>query len=69
MLRQAARGLLGRMPHDLVGALADGSAGDALERAFRSIAATGATSGADVCMGVVEAAQAFLPSGAYEAAA
>jgi Protein of unknown function (DUF2877) len=68
MLRQAACGLLGRMPHDLVGALAGGST-DELDRAIRSIEATGATSGADVCMGVVEAAQAFLPSGAYEAAA
>jgi len=69
MLRQAARGLLGRMPHDLVGALAGGLAGDELDWALRSIAATGATSGADVCMGVLEAAQAFLRSGAYEAAA
>ncbi len=69
MLRQAARGLLGRMPHDLVGALAGGLAADEFDCALRSIAATGATSGADVCMGVLEAAQAFLPSGAYEAAA
>jgi hypothetical protein len=68
MLRQAARGLLGRMPLDLVGALAGGSA-DELDCAIRSIAATGATSGADVCMGVLEAAQAFMRSGAYEAAA
>jgi hypothetical protein len=69
MLRQAARGLLGRMPHDLVGALAGGLAADELDCAVRSIAATGATSGADVCMGVLEAAQAFLRFGAYEAAA
>jgi hypothetical protein len=68
MLRQAARGLLGQMPLDLVGALAGGSA-DALDYAIRSIAATGATSGADVSMGVCEAAQAFLRPGAYEAAA
>ena len=68
MLRQAARGLLGRMPHDLVGALAGGLA-DEFDCALRSIAATGATSGGDVCVGVLEAAQAFLRSGAYEAAA
>jgi Protein of unknown function (DUF2877) len=68
MLRQAARGLLGRMPHDLVSALA-GAAADELDCAIRSIAATGATSGVDVCMGVLEAARAFLRSGAYEAAA
>jgi hypothetical protein len=68
MLRQAARGLLGRMPHDLVGALA-GAAADELDCAICSIKATGATSGADVYMGVLEAAQAFLRSGAYEAAA
>jgi hypothetical protein len=68
MLRQAARGLTGRMPHDLVGALA-GAAPDELDRAIRCMEATGATSGADVCMGVLEAARAFLCSGAYEAAA
>jgi hypothetical protein len=68
MLRQAARGLLGRVPRDLVGALAGGPA-DGLERAVRQIASTGATSGADICMGVLEAAQAFLRSGAFEAAA
>jgi hypothetical protein len=60
LLRQAARGLLGRTPHNIVGALAGGSAADELDCALRSIAATGATSGADVCMGVLEAAQAFL---------
>ena len=69
MLRQAARGLLGRMPHDLVGALAGGLAADELDCALRRIASTGATSGADICMGVLEAARAFLRSGAYKAAA
>jgi hypothetical protein len=69
MLRQAARGLLGRTPHDLVVALAGGSAADELDCALRSIAATGATSGADVSMGVLEAAQAFLRPNAYRAAA
>ena len=69
MLRQAARGLLGRMPHDLVGALAGGLAADEFDCALCSIAATGATSGADICMGVLEAAQAFLRTGACKAAA
>jgi len=69
MLRQAARGFLGRMPHDLVAALASPSAADALDRAIGSMAATGGTSGADVCVGVVEAAQAFLRPRAFGAAA
>ena len=69
MLRQAARGLLGRMPLDLVTALAGGLAADEFDCVLRNMPATGATSGADVCMGVLAAAQAFLPSGAYEAAA
>jgi hypothetical protein len=64
MLRQAARGLLSRVTHDIIDALAGGLAADQLDRAVRRIAATGATSGGDVCMGVLEAAQAFLGSGA-----
>jgi hypothetical protein len=67
MLRQATRGLLGRMQHDLVDALARGTA-EELECAIRSIEATGATSGADVCMGVVEAARMFPRSNVCEAA-
>ena len=69
MLGQAARGLIGRALHELLVALTGCPVAVELEVAIRRVVKTGATSGADACMGVLEAAQAFLLSAAYETAA
>ena len=69
MLGQAARGLIGRALHELLVALTGCPVAVELEGTIRRVVKTGATSGADACMGVLEAAQAFLLSAAYETAA
>ncbi len=62
LLRQAARGLFGRALHELVSALADDTAPDALRESIARVLAIGATSGADACAGVARGRAAFLSS-------
>ena len=62
LLRQAADGLLGRSVHELISALVDDPPPGQLRAAVRRVVATGATSGADVCAGILAAARPyFLP--------
>jgi len=60
LLAQAARGLSGRALHDLGRALVKGAADDALAAALAPVLATGATSGADACIGLVAAGRTML---------
>lgn len=69
LLRQAARGLFGRALHELVSALADDTAPGPLRERIDRALASGATSGADACTGVLAAARHFhLHSGERAAA-
>lgn len=58
LLRQAARGQIGRDLHELIQALAGDTAPEQLREAARRVVETGATSGADTCEGLL----AFAPS-------
>lgn len=60
LLRQAARGMLSRPVHELVCAAIGAPAGETLRQAVQRVVETGATSGADTCMGLVAAARACL---------
>jgi hypothetical protein len=60
LLRQAARGHVPRAVAQLLLALLRGDEGPSLDAALARVLATGATSGADACMGIVTAARAFL---------
>ena len=60
LLRQAARGLIGRALQDLIGALVADSEPERLQFTVQAVVETGATSGADTCMGVLAAATSFL---------
>ena len=61
LIRQAARGLPGGALHALGEALFEGSNGTRLMRALDAVLATGATSGADACLGLVAACRSLLP--------
>jgi hypothetical protein len=59
LLRQAARGFFGRALHELVSALADDTAPGPLHERIDRVLASGATSGADACAGVLAVAPHF----------
>jgi hypothetical protein len=69
LLRQAARGFVGRCVHELVCALAGAAAPQDLVLAARRILDSGATSGADTCMGLLASARVYLQSQPERAAA
>ena len=58
LLRQAGRGLFGRAVHELICAISGDTNLQALRAAVQRVVETGATSGADTCMGLL----AFAPS-------
>jgi hypothetical protein len=60
LLRQAVKGLFSRDVHELVLALLGNPAPEELRNAIRRVVETGATSGADTCMGLVAFAPSFL---------
>jgi hypothetical protein len=60
LLRQAANGLVGRAVHELVFASIGNAGTSALREAVNRVVDTGATSGADMCMGLVASARSFL---------
>ena len=60
LLRQAMNGLFGRSLHDLLLALTGNPPPPRLTDLVRRVVETGATSGADTCMGVIAAASSFL---------
>jgi hypothetical protein len=57
LLLQASRGLFGRSLHELGAALMEDDSADCLGPALASVLSTGATSGADACLGLVAAAR------------
>jgi hypothetical protein len=69
LLRQAADGLFGRTVHDLVAALIGGCAPEHLRQAVQRVVAAGATSGADLCVGMLACAPSVLLSHDERAAA
>jgi hypothetical protein len=63
LLDQAARGLSGRALHELGKALIEGASDGVLELALNRVLDTGASSGADACMGLAAASRfSFLPA-------
>ncbi|MFN0128587.1 MAG: DUF2877 domain-containing protein [Verrucomicrobiales bacterium] len=60
LLDQAARGLPGRTLHDLGRALVEGAPHSVFADALSRVLATGSTSGADACMGLVAACRYAL---------
>jgi hypothetical protein len=69
LLRQAARGWVGRNVHELIAALMEGAPLTALQAAVQRVVGTGATSGADLCAGLLACARAFLVTQHRRAAA
>ena len=61
LLRQAASGLFGRPVHELVCAVIADQGSPHLKESLRRVVETGATSGADLCIGLLACAPAFLP--------
>jgi hypothetical protein len=69
LLRQAVKGLFSRDVHELVSALLGNPAPRQLRNTIRRVVGTGATSGADTCMGLLAFAPSFLiPPGESTAA-
>lgn len=60
LIRQATNGLFGRDIHDLVSTLIGGSSPEQFRENLRRIVATGATSGADMCQGLLAFAPHFF---------
>jgi len=60
LLRQAVKGLFSRDVHELVLALLGNPAPQELQNTIRRVIETGATSGADTCMGLLAFAPSFL---------
>jgi hypothetical protein len=60
LLSQAASGLPGRALHDLGQALIEGAPPDIFSAAIALVLDTGATSGADACMGFAAACRSFF---------
>jgi hypothetical protein len=60
LLRQAVKGLFSRDVHELVLALLGNPAPQQLRNTVRRVIETGATSGADTCMGLLAFAPSFL---------
>ena len=69
LVRQAMEGHCSKALCDLLCALAAGSSAVDLMRTITGILATGATSGADMCMGIAAAATGFLAPTVFEEAA
>lgn len=69
LLRQAARGYFARALHELVAALSDDTAPGSLHERIDRAIATGATSGADACAGVIAVAPHFYLDPGERAAA
>jgi hypothetical protein len=69
LLRQAARGWVGRSVHELIAALIEDAPPQVLQAAVHRVVATGATSGADLCAGLLACARAFLVTHHERAAA
>lgn len=60
LLRQAARGLIGRAVHELVSALLGDASPEQLSATAQRVVETGATSGADTCEGLLAFAPAYF---------
>jgi Protein of unknown function (DUF2877) len=60
LLRQAADGLVGRAVHELVCASIGNAGTSLLREAVNRVVDSGATSGADMCMGLLASARSFL---------
>jgi hypothetical protein len=60
LLRQAAGGLFGRSVHELVSALIGDCARRHLTETVQRVVEAGATSGADLCVGILACAPSFL---------
>jgi hypothetical protein len=69
LLRQAAHGLFGRDVHELVSALIGDPAPEQLRENVRQVLETGATSGADMCEGLLAFAPSFFTNHIERAAA
>lgn len=69
LLRQAVRGYVSRCVHELLDALTAASRPEALRQAVQRVLDGGATSGADLCTGLLAAAPAYLGSAEERAAA
>ena len=69
LLRQAVKGLFSRNVHELVLALIGNPAPQQLQNVIQRVIETGATSGADTCMGLLVFAPSFLLPRAERAAA
>jgi len=69
LLRQAAAGRFSRAVHELLGALIENAAPERLADTIRSVVETGATSGADMGVGLLAAAPEFLRTDDERAAA
>ena len=60
LLRQAVAGRFSRAVHELVAALIENAALERLTDKIQRVVETGATSGADMCVGLLAAAPEFL---------
>ena len=69
LLRQASRGLVGRAVHELICAIFGETNLQALRIAIQRVVETGATSGADTCMGLLAFAPSYFLSDDERAAA
>jgi hypothetical protein len=69
MLRQAAGGSFSRAVHELVAMLIGNAVPQRLTDTLHRVVDTGATSGADMCAGLLAAAPEFLPTDDERAAA
>jgi hypothetical protein len=69
LLRQAAHGLFGRDVHELLSALIGDPTPDQLRKNIRQVVETGATSGADMCEGLLAFAPSFFTTQIERAAA
>lgn len=69
LLRQAATGRFSRAVHELLGALIESTAPERLTDTIRRVVETGATSGADMAVGLLAAAPGFLRTDDERAAA
>jgi hypothetical protein len=69
LLQQATNGQFSKAVHDLLFALVEAPSVADLMRAIGNLLAIGATSGADVCMGVVAAADRCLAMNVFKEAA
>ncbi len=69
LLRQASRGLIGRALHELICAISGETNLKTFSAAVQRVVETGATSGADTCMGLLAFAPSYFLSDDERAAA